>query len=67
MERLVDESEYVLTILRRMRREVSANPKLFDPDAQQRIDEAIARVSGVLRYTRSELKAWNVEEDIKAA
>jgi hypothetical protein len=67
MQRLVDEAEYVLAVLRRMRNEVSANPKLFDPDAQQRIDDAIARVSEVLRSMRSELRARKVGEDLKAA
>ncbi len=35
MERLVDEAEYVLAVLHRMRNEVSANPNLFDEDARQ--------------------------------
>lgn len=56
MQRLVDESEYVLGILRRMRNEVSAKPKLFDPDAQKRIDEAIAGIEDLLRSTRSGLE-----------
>ena len=64
MQRLVDEAQYVLALLYRMRDEVSANPKLFDPGAQERIDEAIARIQAVLRSTRSELL---VEQNVKAA
>jgi len=37
MKRQVDEAEYVMRVLYRMRDVVSANPKLFDPDAQERI------------------------------
>jgi hypothetical protein len=33
-EQTVRESEYVLAVLCWMRDKVSANPKLFDPDAQ---------------------------------
>ena len=47
MDRLADEAEYVLTILYRMRDEVIANRTWFDPDALERIDEAIARIEGV--------------------
>jgi hypothetical protein len=64
MQRLVDEAQYVLALLYRMRDEVSANPELFDPGAQERIDEAIARIQAVLRSTRSELV---VEQEVKAA
>jgi hypothetical protein len=46
MERTVDEAEYVLAVLQRMRGTVSANPELFDPNAQARIDEAIICVEG---------------------
>jgi hypothetical protein len=35
MERTMDEAEYVLAILHRMRAGVSANPILFDPDAHE--------------------------------
>lgn len=63
MERLVDEAQYVLATLYRMRDEVSANPKLFDPDARERIDEAIARVQAVVRTARSRL----MEQEVKAA
>jgi hypothetical protein len=44
MQRVVDEAEYVLTVLYRMRDAVSENPELYDLDAQKRIEEAIARV-----------------------
>ncbi len=67
MQRLVDEAAYVLGVLHRMRDEVSANPRLFDPDAQERIDEAIARMQEVLRSAQSEVNAWNLEENIRAA
>jgi hypothetical protein len=64
MQRLVDEAQYVLALLYRMRDEVSANPELFDSGAQERIDEAIARIQAVLRSTRPELL---VEQNVKAA
>jgi hypothetical protein len=64
MERTMDEAEYVLAILHRMRAEVCATPMLFDPDAQERIDEAIVCIQNVLRSTQSE---GGVEQEIKAA
>jgi hypothetical protein len=67
MQRLVDESEYVLGVLYRMRGEVSANPELFDPNAQERVDEAIARMEHVLRSTWSHSMIQSVEQRIKAA
>ena len=67
MQRVVEESEYVLVFLRRMRAEVSANPELFDPDARARISEAIARMEDVLRSARSELMICSVEQNAKAA
>ncbi len=67
MQRIVDEAEYVLAALNRMRDEVSADPKLFDPDAQERIDEAIVRIEDVLRSARSQLMTWNAEQEVKAA
>jgi len=67
MQRIVDEAEYVLANLYRMRDEVSANPKLFDPDAQERIDEAIARTQDVLRSARSQLMIWSEQQKVKAA
>ena len=60
----MDEAEYVLEILHRMRAEVCANPMLFDPDAQTRIDEAIVCIQNVLRSTQLE---GGVEQEIKAA
>ena len=67
MQRQIDEAESVLAVLYRMRDKVSANPTLFDPDAQGRIDEAIARTEDVLRSTRSQLMIWSVEQNVKAA
>ena len=64
MERTADEAEYVLAILHRMRAEVSANPILFDPDAQERIDETIVCIENVLRSARLQS---SVEQEIKAA
>ena len=52
MQRVVDEAEYVLRVLRRVRGEASSNAELFDPDAGKRIDEAIARVEDVLRQAQ---------------
>lgn len=52
MERVVEEAEYVLAVLYRMRDEVSADPKLFDPDAQEQIDEAIVRMKDVQNVPR---------------
>lgn len=63
----MQESEYVLAVLHRMRAEVFANPQLFDSDAGERIDEAIARIEDVLRSTRSQLMIERVEENVKAA
>ena len=62
MERVLDEAQYVLQNLSRMRDEVSAHPRDFDPDAQERMDEAISRVQAVLRSARSTL-----EQKVKAA
>jgi hypothetical protein len=64
MERLIDEAEYVLELLYRMRDQVCANPELFEPGAHKRIDEAIARIQPVLRSTRPELM---MEQKVKAA
>lgn len=61
MQRVLDEAEYVLTVLRRMRGEAFANPELYDPDAQQRIEEAIARVEDVLR--NAQLKFRNAKQN----
>ncbi len=65
MQRVVDEARYVLTVLHRMRDEVSANPELYDPDAQKRIDEATARVENVLRD--ADLKLRSVESNVRVA
>jgi len=66
MQRIVDEAEYVLAALYKMREEVSANRESFDPDAQERIEEAIVRIQEVLRSARSQLM-WSMEQEIKAA
>ena len=62
----MEEAEYVLAVLFRMRDEVSANPKLFDPDAQERINGAIVRIQDVVRSTRSQLMI-GMEREVKAA
>jgi hypothetical protein len=67
MQRLIDEAEYVLKVLWRMRDEVSANPKCFDVDARERIDEAIARAQNVLRSTQAQLSIGHVELYDRAA
>ena len=67
MERTLDEAGYVLAVLLKMRDEVSANPTLFDPGAQQRMDEAIAYIQDVIRSARSQLMICRVEQEIKAA
>jgi hypothetical protein len=67
MERTVDEAEYVLVVLHRMRDEVSANPELFDPDAQARIDESIVCIQSIIRSTPAELPICSLEQEIKAA
>jgi hypothetical protein len=59
-ERTLREPEYVRAVLCWMRDRVSTNPKLFDPDAHERISEAIARVDDVLRSTRSQLTIGGV-------
>ena len=67
MERAVDEAEYVLAVLRRTRAEVSANPELFDPDAEEQIDKAIVNIKNVLQSARSELIMIAAAQEIKAA
>lgn len=67
MQRQIDEAEYVLGVLYRMRDVVSENPDLFDRDAQERIDEAIVSTQDVLRSTRSQLMILSVEQKVKAA
>lgn len=67
MERTLDEAEYVLAVLQRMRDTVSANPELFEPDAQVRINEAIVCIQNVILSTPSDLTISSVEQGIKAA
>lgn len=67
MQWTVDEAEYVLAVLRQMRDEVSANPESFDPDAQERIDQAIACTQAALWSARSQLAICSVEQEAKAA
>jgi hypothetical protein len=67
MERTLDEAGYVLAVLQKMRDEVSANPTLFDPSAQQRMDEAIVYIQDVIRSARSQLVISRVKQEIKAA
>jgi hypothetical protein len=53
VDRLGDETEYALIILHQMREEATANPQLFDPQALERIEEAIA----LLQSGRQAVKA----------
>ncbi len=53
VDRLSEDTEYVLIILHQMRQEATANPQLFDPRALERIEEAIA----LLQSGRQEVKA----------
>lgn len=46
MDRLGDETEYVLIVLQQMREEATAHPESLDPHALKRIDEAIALIQG---------------------
>jgi hypothetical protein len=43
MQRVVDEAEYVLAVLRRMLKQVTANPQLFAPHAQQEIESTFGQ------------------------
>ena len=65
MQRAVDEAEYVLQVLYRMRDEIAENEELYDANASQRIDDAIARVEDVLRQVQ--LTTCSVEQNSKAA
>ncbi len=67
MQRVVNEAEYVLTVLCRMREEIAENPDLYDPDAQERMDKEIARIQEVIRSARSELQKWTIQQEVKAA
>jgi len=44
MDRQIEEADYVLRNLRRARQDVVAHPGLFEPDALERIDKAIASI-----------------------
>lgn len=48
-----------------MRHEVSANLGLYDADAREQIDEAIARVEDVLR--KAQLMVCGTERNLEAA
>jgi hypothetical protein len=63
VQRIVDEAEYVLAVLYRVRHEASARPDLFDPDAQKRIDEAIVRALDVLQSGGSQLMSEQHEAE----
>ena len=65
MQRVVDEAEYVLTILHHMRNEARRNPESYELNAQTRIDEAIARVEEVLRAAQP--KGCSDQQSLKAA
>jgi hypothetical protein len=67
MQRIVDEAEYVLAVLHRMRDEASENPDLYDFDAQKRMDAAIAQIEDVLRSARSQAMNWSEKQNVKAA
>jgi len=67
MQRLVDESEYVLAVLHRMRDRVSADPESFDPGAGERIDQTITRVENALRSARSQLMVESAGRHLTAA
>ncbi len=65
MLREIEEVEYVLAVLLRMRDEASATPELYDPDAWKRIDEAITRFENVRR--EAQMMTHSVEQNLKAA
>ena len=67
MQRVVDQSEYVLAVLYHMRDQVCTNAKLYEPDADKRIAEAIAYTEEVLRSTRAQLKTWKPKQKVQAA
>jgi hypothetical protein len=56
MDRLTNEANYVLENLCRVRQEVSTHPELFEPDAVERIDKAIAAMQEVRAWGQSRLK-----------
>ena len=53
MDRRTDEVQYVLGNLLRVRQEVIAHPEWFEPDAVERIDEAIAPLRGAIREAKA--------------
>ncbi len=63
MQRVVEEAEYVLTNLRRALKQLTANPELFTPDAQEKIEKAIA----YMEWVKQSAKAANAAEGGKAA
>ncbi len=63
MQRVVEEAEYVLANLRRSLRQLTANPELFTPDAQAKIEKAIV----YFEWVRQEAKATKAAEVGKAA
>ncbi len=65
MQSVVEEAEYVLTVLHRMRDEVAVNRGLYDPDARKRIDEAIARAEDLLR--QAQVMVCSAERNPKTA
>jgi hypothetical protein len=65
MQRVLDEAQYVLGVLNRMRDQASENPELYDPDASRRIDEAIARVEDGLKH--AQVMVHRADQNLKAA
>ncbi len=49
----MEEAEYVLAILRRTLKQVTANPQLFAPDAKEQIDQAIAYMEWVRQRAKT--------------
>lgn len=53
MQNVVEETEYVLAVLRGTLEQVTGNPQLFAADAQQKIEKAIA----YMEWVRQQVKA----------
>lgn len=53
MDRRSNDTDYVLKNLRGTRQEVIAHPELFEPDALQRIDNAIASLQEAKREAKA--------------
>jgi len=53
MDRRTDEAQYVRENLLRARQEVIAHQEWFEPDAVERIDEAIASLQGARREAKA--------------